>query len=60
MDPNDIIDGTDFSILAGAFFTACGDANYDDRADYNPNCFIDGTDFSQLAGHFFRSGPIPV
>ena len=56
----DIIDGTDFSILAAAFFTACGAPDYDDRADYDPNCFIDGTDFSLLAGHFFRSGPIPV
>ena len=60
MDPNDIIDGTDFSILAGAFFTACGAPDYDDRADYDPNCFIDGTDFSELAGEFFTSGPVPV
>ena len=60
MSTLDIIDGSDFSILAGAFFTACGDLDYDDRADYDPNCFIDGTDFSELAGEFFRSGPIPV
>ena len=58
--PLDIIDGKDFSILAAAFVTACGDANYDDRADYDPNCFIDGTDFSELAAVFFTGGPILV
>ena len=60
MSELDIIDGTDFSILAAAFFESCGDADYDFRADYDPNCIIDGTDFSELAGEFFRRGPIPV
>ena len=60
MDPADIIDGTDFSILAGSFFLPADDPSADPRADYDANGFIDGTDFSLLAGNFFTSGPIPV
>ena len=56
-DPGDIIDGTDFSILAGSFFLGIADPGYDGRADYDCNGFIDGSDFSLLAGNFFISGP---
>ena len=57
---SDIIDGTDFSILAGSFFKGEGDSGYDGRADYDGNLFIDGADFSLLASNFLVLGPQEV
>ena len=56
----DIIDGTDFSILAASFFLGIADPGYDGRADYDGNNFVDGSDFSLLAGNFFISGPVEI
>ncbi|MBL8134160.1 MAG: S8 family serine peptidase [Anaerolineae bacterium] len=46
----------DFSILAAAFGSAQGGANYDARADFNTDGAVNIADFSLLAANFSQSG----
>jgi hypothetical protein len=60
-DANDdnVVSALDFSILAGAYNSEAGDANYDARADFNGDGFVTGLDFSLLAGNFNVAGEDP-
>lgn len=60
-DANDdnLVSALDFSILAGAYNSQVGDANYDARADFNGDGFVTGLDFSLLAGNFNVAGENP-
>jgi len=53
---NNFVDVSDFTILAGSWFKAAGQAGYDSRADFTGNDFVDVSDFAILAGNWFK-GP---
>ncbi|MEM7799605.1 MAG: galactose oxidase-like domain-containing protein [Chloroflexota bacterium] len=49
----------DFSMLAGAFNTFAGDANYNIMADFNADDSVTALDFSLLASNFNQAGDEP-
>ncbi len=53
---DNVINITDFSILAGTFGKRSTDVGYDARADFNGDNVINIGDFSLLAGNFGASG----
>ncbi|MBK8020521.1 MAG: ExeM/NucH family extracellular endonuclease [Chloroflexi bacterium] len=53
---NNIVNISDFSVLAFAFGTSSGDANYDARADFNGDSLVNISDFSLLATHWAETG----
>jgi hypothetical protein len=55
-DNNDIVNLTDFSLLAATFGKQSGNAGYDGRADFNGDGVVNLTDFSLLATNFGKSG----
>ena len=52
--------GDDFSILAAAFASSPGHAEWDARADFNGDSIINGADFSLLATNYGKHGAIHV
>ncbi|MBI2863440.1 MAG: PQQ-binding-like beta-propeller repeat protein [Chloroflexi bacterium] len=57
-DDNNMVNITDFSILATAFGKQLGQAGWDARADFNNSNQINISDFSLLASNFGRLGDI--
>ncbi|MDZ4768458.1 MAG: hypothetical protein SGJ24_04970, partial [Chloroflexota bacterium] len=57
-DNNNVINITDFSILAATFGKSFGTAGYDGRADFNGDAVVNITDFSLLAGSFGQTGAV--
>lgn len=55
-DDNNLVNLTDFSLLATTFGKQTGDAGYDGRADFNGDEIVNLTDFSLLATNFGQSG----
>jgi hypothetical protein len=55
-DDNNIINLTDFSILAATFGKQMGNDGFDARADFNGDGVVNLTDFSLLASNFAKSG----
>jgi hypothetical protein len=55
-DNNNLVNLTDFSILASTFSRQIGDPSYDPRADFNGDNVINLTDFSLLASSFGQTG----
>lgn len=57
-DANDdnVVNISDFSILAASFGKASGTSGYDERADFNGSAVVDITDFSLLAVNFGQAG----
>ncbi|MBK8027195.1 MAG: hypothetical protein IPK19_38850 [Chloroflexi bacterium] len=60
-DANDdnIVNISDFSLLASAFGKSEGQAGFDARADFNEDGVINIADFSLLASNFGQSGAAP-
>ncbi|MBL8130957.1 MAG: carboxypeptidase regulatory-like domain-containing protein [Anaerolineae bacterium] len=56
---NNVVNITDFSILAQAFGQSVGDAGYDARADFTNDSRVTILDFSLLALNFGLSGAAP-
>ncbi len=57
---SNIVNLTDFSILATAYGTMSGDQGYDDRADFNGNTEVGLGDFSVLASNYSQTGEEPI
>lgn len=57
-DDNDIINISDFGILALSYGKQEGDAGYDAMADFDRNEIIDILDFGLLAVNFMRTSPV--
>jgi len=55
---NNYIDVLDYSIIHKAFFKERGDAEYDERADFNQDGIVDILDYSLFHANFWRGGPI--
>jgi hypothetical protein len=57
-DVNDdnLVDIVDFSLLQAGFGRACGQAGYDERADFTGDCLVDIADFALLRANFGRAG----
>jgi hypothetical protein len=55
-DGNNVVNLTDFSILATTFGKQSGSTGYDGRADFNGDSVVNLTDFSLLASNFGKSG----
>jgi hypothetical protein len=55
-DGNNVVNLTDFSILATTFGKQNGNTGYDGRADFNGDSVVNLTDFSLLATSFGKSG----
>ncbi len=53
---DNVVNITDFSILAATFGKAAGQPGYDTRPDYNGDDVVNITDFSLLAANFGRVG----
>ncbi len=53
---DNLVNITDFSILAVAFGKSSGQPGYDARADFNGDTIINITDFSLLASNFGKTG----
>ncbi len=53
---DNLVNITDFSILAVAFGKSSGQPGYDARADFNGDTLINITDFSLLASNFGKTG----
>ncbi|MBK8027369.1 MAG: hypothetical protein IPK19_39760 [Chloroflexi bacterium] len=60
-DANDdnLVNISDFSILASSFATVSGDAFYDSRADFNDDGVVNISDFSLLASNYTLAGAAP-
>jgi hypothetical protein len=58
-DNNNFVAALDFSILAGTFNLADGQAGYDARADFNGDGIVGALDFSLLATNFNTAGENP-
>ncbi len=59
-DDNNIIDISDFGILALSFSKTTGQTGYDARADFDYNGIVDISDFGMLALNFNKVAPIEV
>lgn len=57
IDGNKNVGSSDFSILAGAYGSSCGQPAYDREADFNLDCNIGSADFSVLAGNYGKTFP---
>jgi hypothetical protein len=55
-DNNNLVNLTDFSILASTFSRQFGDPGFDSRADFNGDGVVNLTDFSLLAVSFGQTG----
>jgi hypothetical protein len=55
-DGNNVVNLTDFSLLAAAFGKQTGQTGFDARADFNGDSVVNLTDFSLLATSFGQSG----
>jgi len=55
-DGNNLINITDFSILATSFGKSTGQVGFDARADFNNDGIVNISDFSMLATYFGQSG----
>lgn len=54
---DNVVNISDFSLLAAAFGTAFGAELFDGRADFNGDRIVNISDFSLLAGNFGQAGP---
>ena len=59
-DDNDIINITDFGVLAASYGKSSGDSGYDARADFDRNGIINIADFGLLAANYGKSAPVEV
>ena len=55
-DGNNLVNLTDFSLLAATFGKQAGDGGYDERADFNGDGVVNLLDFSLLATNFGQAG----
>jgi len=55
-DNSNLVNISDFSILAVAFGKTSGQVGYDPRADFNGDDIVNITDFSLLASNFGKTG----
>ena len=55
-DGNNLVNLTDFSLLAATFGKQVGDGGYDERADFNGDGIVNLLDFSLLATNFGQAG----
>jgi len=55
---DDWVTGVDFSLLAGAFGSTPGDANWNANCDFNRDNAVTGMDFSLLNGNFGQGGDL--
>jgi len=55
-DNNNLVNVTDFSLVAAAFGKVTGEVEFDARADFNGDAIINITDFSLLANNFGQIG----
>ena len=53
---DNFVDGTDFSLLSGAYGTAKGDPNFNQDADLNGDGYVDGTDFALVSSSYGAAG----
>ena len=56
VDDNNVVNLTDFSLLAATFGKQAIDTGYDERADFNGDEIVNLLDFSLLATNFGQSG----
>ena len=56
IDDNNVVNLTDFSLLAATFGKQIGDAGYAERADFNGDGVVNLLDFSLLASNFGQAG----
>jgi len=61
-DANDdnLVTVVDMNIIKNTMGKGCGDAGYDDRADFNGDCLVNIRDFNLLKGNFGTSGASPI
>ena len=59
-DDNDIINITDFGVLAASYGKSSGDSGYDARADFDRNGIINIADFGLLAANYGKIAPVEV
>jgi len=57
---DDIINISDFGILAVAFMSTPSDPNWDERADFDRNGIVNISDFGLLAVNFMKTSPVEV
>ncbi len=57
---NDIINISDFGILALTFSKFVGDAGFDTRADFDRNGTVNISDFGLLAINFMKTSPVEI
>ena len=50
----------DIGLMIGAFFSECGDANYNPNADLNNTCGVFINDVTITVGNFFQESPIEL
>ena len=50
-----IVDGSDFSLMGGAYRSTPGDGNWNRECDVNHDGIVDGSDFSLAGGNYRRS-----
>ena len=59
-DDNDLVDVSDFSMLAACFFQPLDSRPFCPDTDFNEDGIVDVGDFSLLNSNFFEEGPIVV
>ena len=59
-DDNDLVDISDFSMLAACFFKPLDSQPFCPNTDFNEDGIVDVSDFSLLNSNFFEEGPIVV
>ena len=59
-DDNDLVDVSDFSMLAACFFKPLDSQPFCPNTDFNEDGVVDVGDFSLLNSNFFEEGPIIV
>ena len=59
-DDSNIINITDFGLLAASYGKSSGDSGYNARADFDRNGIINIADFGLLAANYGKSAPIVV
>ena len=59
-DGSNVVNLSDFSILAKTYGKSTGDSGFDARADFDCSGTINLSDFSLLAANYARSGPVMV
>ncbi len=57
---DNVVNIGDFSIMKGTFGKSCGDAGYDDRAEFNGDCAVNISDFNLLKLNFGQGGVPPI